>query len=196
MIDLEAVEALAKDEASTTSEYLTYIEAMDLQTNDDLKFAVGAVAELKEYTEKVQDSRTGFVGPAQAIIDQANGLFKPALKDLKNCEHALKVNIKQFVCTQELRRNELLERVAAGEDVLEEADKCLIPKIAGLTFRRTSGFAVSDMSKALAWVVENGRDDLITLNLAAVKKAGLDIPGVDQVDTVTPSITASKVQRE
>ena len=212
-IDMAAASEEATAGVKEATQYLEHIEKMEIVNDAELKFAVGVTAEIKEKHGEVDDQRRKFTDAAQAIIDEANAFFKPALKSLKQCETVLKEKVLEFDQRQAKRRDELLGaagEVSAGPDAnpekakafLEEADTCIVPKIPGLSLRRAVKIDVTDASEAIQWCIDNDRTELLQLNEKAIKvlaKAanghGLEIPGVKATPSATVAITVSEVER-
>lgn len=202
-IDMEAAEATAGEDAKKATQYLDHIRKMEITTHPEMRFAVGIAAEIKEKHASVDTQRRGFVEDAKAIIDRANAFFGPALKSLVECEKVLKAKVVGYDLRMATQRDGLLDRLAAEPELADEADACIVPKVPGLSMRRSVKVAITNESAAIAWCIANDRLELLQLNEKAIKalaKAtggrGIDIPGVAVERTSTAAITASKVDRD
>lgn len=211
-INMGAAQEAGNAQTEEANQYLEHIRKMDLTTVPEIQFAVGVVAEIKEKHAAVDEQRHKFIDPAQRIIDEANGLFKPALKSLKECEAVIKEKLVAVDGNWRKKRDELIaksgEAGAVGdagqaEALMSEADAHLIPKVPGLSFRRSVAVDVRDPAAAVRWCIDNHRSDLLQLNEKAVKalaKAsdgqGVDIPGVAITPSATVAITVKDVVRE
>ncbi len=210
-IDMKAAEVAAGAEVEEAAQYLDHIRNMEITTHPEMKFAVGVTAEIKERHAAVDAQRRKFTDPAQVVIDEANAFFNPALNSLAECEKVLKAEIVAYDLRMSARRDDLLETAglaaacgnkSEAEQHLENADACIVPKVAGLSMRRSVEVKVTDEAAALAWCVENNRFELLQLNEKAIKalaKAsngrGPDVPGVSVTRTSGAAITVAKVER-
>ncbi len=208
-IDMDAAEAAGDEDLEEATQYLDHIRKMKIATHPEMKAAVGFAAEIKEKHAAVNAQRQKFTDPAQDIIDEANAFFSPALRSLAACEVALKAEIVDHDLRMSTRRDELLDAMSEpynnAEDrseMMAEADACIVPKVPGLSMRRSVEVKVADEAAALAWCVENNRFELLQLNEKAIKalaKAtngrGPDVPGVTVARTSTAAITVAKVER-
>ena len=210
-IDLVAASEEATAQNEEAGMLLEHIEKMEITNTPELKFAVSAVAEMKEKHAVVDEQRRRFTDAAQAIIDEANALFKPALKSLSQCEKLLKGKMVEFDIYRIGNRDTLIESAGTlaaqgdkktAEECLAAADGYLPPKIPGMSMSRTVKIEVNDAVAAVAWCIENDRTEFLQLNEKAVKafaKAtdgrGIEIPGITIKPTASVSITVSKVER-
>jgi len=210
-IDLVA----ASEEASAQNEeagvYLEYIDKMVITSTPELAFAATVVAEMKGRYADVDKRRHRFTDAAQIIIDEANALFKPALKSLSQCEKVLKEKMVEFDIYRAGNRDTLIESAGTlaadgdketAEKCLKEADAYLPPKIPGMSISRSVKIEINDAQAAIAWCIENERTEFLQLNEKAVKafaKAtggmGVDIDGVSIKPSASVSITVSKVEK-
>ena len=202
IIDMGAASSQASVEAVEAEGYLAHITKMEIADGVELRFAVGVVAEIKEKRAAVDGQRRRFTDPAQAIVDEANAFFRPALDSLAACEAIIKTKVVDFDAWQAARRDELLIAVGKGKAELAEADACIVPKVPGMSLRRSMRIEVTDARAAIEWCIANKRLELLQLNEKAIKalaKAanghGLEIPGVTVRTSATVAITVAKVER-
>lgn len=201
--------ALAKAEAEpiiaqvkATAEFVEKVEPFT--TAAQVKWAVGATAEIKREAKRVQGVIDKFVGPSKAIIQAANEVFGPALVGLEAAEDALKARILAFVERSEPERMRLL--TAAGEaradqtkaaELIAQADSWAVPDVPGFAVVERSKVEVKDAAAFVAWAIENKREDLLVPNTKALTdlyEAGdMRLPGVERVRPRHIQITEAKV---
>lgn len=182
---------------------LEFVKKVEVHNQSDLQWAVSAVAEIKTTAEAVELKRRSFTEPLKKVVKDLEEFFRPAEKSLKESEAVLKKAIVAFAERRSAERRALIERAATSSNataLIAEAEAHEIPKVQGMSLTRATHFTVLDRSEAVAWCVQNGRLDLLTLDektCKALTKAGT-LPAIDGVrhgETFGVSITKDKVQR-
>lgn len=211
-VNIAAAEKAAKPFAAQTTDWLGGMQSMELSNLADVKFAVQATAEVKEKIIEVDTQRKKFTDAAQAIIDEANGFFKPVINDLKECEKVLKLKLVSRDNLLAGERILLIEKAGEvaqeGGDpletqaLLEAADERLPEKVKGLSISRSLGVEITSSKEFIQWCINHDRLELITPNEKALKALAKaagdnlpDIEGVRFVPKASVSVTASKVER-
>lgn len=188
---------------------LDFIKSMAIASPAELKFAVGAVAEVKEKANIVDGKRKEIVDGLRAVIKTVDDLFRPPITALTEAEKIIKGKITGYVVGVETDRQEVLTKAghaaAKGDttiaaDLIATAADLEIAKIPGMTLTRKTTFELTDTKAALAWCIENKRFDLLQINekaLAALVKADAvpAIPGLVVLPKVSVAITTSRVKR-
>lgn len=206
---MAAVQQTAEEEAQDAEKSLDFIKKMSIQSQSELQFAVGAVAEVKERHEEIDGKRRQFVDPLKSVIKDIDDFFKPAINSLKEAEQLLKGKISEFVDGCSNKRNELIDRAGrasqegdanAASALLSTADSYIVPKVEGLSIRESVEVEILDHAAAIEWCVSNNRQDLLQIDEKALKavckaKKRPQIPGVRISIKSTSAITTSKVQR-
>jgi hypothetical protein len=94
-------------------------------TNDDQqKFAVELLEEVKEMWRTLEDQRTQITGPMNKALRATNELFRPALKSLEHEEGLLKAKIADYLKSKELANVEALQ-LAAQASTPEQANQAI-----------------------------------------------------------------------
>jgi hypothetical protein len=210
IIQLDVVRTAAEPHNAEVEQSLQLVKSMEpLKNAAELAFAVGAVAEVKRKHAEVDEVRQTFVGPAQQIVEAANGFFGPALKGLKAAEKELKDRIASFIERAPVERGKLLAEAgakrndpAAAQALITQANDWTVPDIAGLSVRESVLLTIADPTTLVRWCVENGRLDLLIPDPVKVEAAmealeaagsGIEVPGVELSLKRTIAITESKV---
>jgi hypothetical protein len=206
--------ALAETDVAHKS--LQVLERAVLKTDAELQWMVQVTATIKDSVAEVETKRDSFTAKfreAKVLIDAGirdfNCLFEPALTSLASCERVAKAKIVSFAESRAVQRREIIAQ--AGEAVEEgrqdiaaqliaSAETLEIPKIAGLALKRSTSFMVVDRREAVAWCVQHGRLDLLTVDeptCKALVKAGSlpQIDGVRHGESFSVAVTKDKVQR-
>lgn len=190
--DMDKASADAQTDAKDAQESLALIEKFDMQSNQDLEFAVGITAEIKEKLAVVDKRRKGMTALLREVIDKIDGLFNPILGSLRLSEKVLKKKIADFHVVQRQRRDAFLE--VGNHIALLAADECIIDEVPGMSYRESWGDGeVVDVSKIPA---EYLIPDIKALK-ATTKAKGTDpkIPGWQPKPSSVVTITVAKVVR-
>ena len=192
----------ASSQSEEADEALDLIKGIRLATNDDLKMAVVTVAEMKDKRGAVEAVLKRFTGPLKGVIKDIEGMFKPAMRALDECEALMKRKISSFAEEQAEKRDRLL--AAAGEAVSEsdqaasraliaEAENHVIEKVPGLSVRELWDGEVTD---AAAIPREFLIPDVKALKaMTRARKGDPGIPGWRAFPTSSVAITCDKVER-
>lgn len=137
LIELEvgAIAAVSKtppDEARTKRRVEALLElarSMEIKTQDDCDRAAAEVHTIISIHKELDDERTGYTGPLNAILDKFNGRFMPYLKLLRgdgkkgteSAESILKAKIGAFLTEQE--RLATVAREKAEAEAQAERDR-------------------------------------------------------------------------
>ena len=89
-------EIALRQEASTAQEVLTHIQAMDLQTNEDVEFAAELLADAKGQWKRLEEMKKSATKPMNDALKSIRSWFKPAQDFYKNSESAIKTKIATF----------------------------------------------------------------------------------------------------
>jgi len=127
-----------------------------------------------------------------------NAFFKPPLEWLDKCEAILKKKLVSFVNGEAEKRDQLLLQAGAADDselseeLIEQAETHVPPKVAGVSMRTTWTGKVVDADKIpREYMIPN----LKVLNALTKAKAGdPDIAGWKATPKTSPAITVSKVK--
>lgn len=158
-----------------------------VRNDGEARVAVSWIAEIKEKWEAVDAKRKSFVDPLRKVVDDINGFFKPALEALKDAENGLKDRVRDHVELCASHRDALLARVQVTEDpadrqkLVTQAGSFVPAKVDGLSIWETWEGEVADAGLLLGWAISEGRRDLLTVDVAALKaltKAAARDPGI------------------
>lgn len=194
-----AIAAVA-DEAKLIETASTRVEVTNVP---ELRFVVGALAEVKEKRAAVQAQLDEFVKPMQDTIAKLRAFFSPSLKSLKESERLLKVEVLKFLAFAESERVRLLEVASYRTDppmvttALAKAEAYDVPPIKGMSVSERTVGRVVDPMQVLEWVVDNGRMDLLSFDEKALAKAvkeGAEVPGYEWETKRTVSINTKRVK--
>ena len=105
--------------------WLTMVESMPVETQDDYNLAAGELRSVKEAWKQMEAERTSWTDPLNALLRRFNGKFQPRLKLLEQAETTLKAKMVAFVRKQEALAEEQrrkAEEAAAAERKRLEAE--------------------------------------------------------------------------
>lgn len=215
-VQMEQAGLAASVEHESAKKSLELLKGSEIQTDAHLHGAVSYIAEHKNKFAAAVEKRDSFTGPLkkaiaeiQITVTKLNDVFEPAMTSLKECEATAKKKIVAFAEAQAVERRKMIQSAgdasAAGETAvaqehIKRAEAYEVPKVAGMSLRRAVEFQVLDAGDAVAWCVQNGRLDLLTLDEKACKalaKAGKlpEMDGVRWGETYSVAVTADKVKR-
>jgi len=203
---MDDVSRSVENELAGIGEASELIDAMQVETQADLKIAVEMTATIKESWEEINAKRETWTKPLRAVIADINETFAPALDALDEAEKKLKNKIDECVESNEEKRIELLKEVEATPEnkrgvLLALADGYAIDKIPGLSIRRSFKGEIVDHSKLVAWIIKTGQYQFLEINekvLGAITKelqGKVDFPGWEVKEKRTVAITISTVKK-
>lgn len=203
--DIEIAKAVNPDKEEA-SQALQFIKQMDILTHSGLTNAIGIVADIKKKADYVDEKRKSFVDPLRKVVDDINAFFKEPLSDLAEAEKALKSKISGY-CTKKMEEHdEILDTMEPEQDtatkraILDRADRCVPPKISGMSLREAWGGKVDNPEALIQWAIENNRLELLLPNEKALKALTKTqardpkIPGWKAERKHSVAITVSKIK--
>lgn len=210
-MNLPDIAHLADEAKTKTTEAATLSELCDkivaegaLSSDENLRDVVNAAAHVKTNIDAAEAMREERVGDLRRYLRGAEEVYAPIIKSGKRAYAALRGAITDYVVRQETTRagfQDALEQALADgapREALKELEAQVsrheIPNIEGLGLKKKRKVVITDYERAIKWCIEHGRDDVLLINEKGLgEQDARDIPGIDVVLDVTPSITASKV---
>ncbi len=197
-VDLVKASELAleyKTDAEKTEAYIT-----DLAVTNDPQYEAAAsmCADVMRQAKEIDEKRVSFVDPLNQVVKNLNAFFKAPLAHLDKCEEILKKKLGSYVSGESKKRDQLLieagkaDDTGLSEELIEQAEAHIPPKLAGVSMRTTWKGEVIDASKIPR---EYLTPDLKALSAMTKAKAGdPGIPGWKATPTTKPAITVSEVK--
>jgi hypothetical protein len=108
------VAALA-EQAAEQEAALALVQKFEIQNQDDFTFLEEVLGEAKDLWKTVEERRTAFTKPANAILREFNSWFKPLQTSLKKIEVTTKRHLAQYRMAQEHEKQRLLAEARKAE---------------------------------------------------------------------------------
>lgn len=148
--------SLAQQEAEDAEALLAEILDLPCETQEDLEFAAGALAEVKGKYNHLKEMLDKVVNPIELGLREVRSWFKPGLDFYTKCEKLLKHKIEEGHDRAFEKQREALQLAAAASmagdteaaaTAMEEAEQFEVRPIPGLSIRNTWDYEIVDFKK-------------------------------------------------
>lgn len=197
-IDLVKAGELALEYKTDAEKTHEFIDEMAVASAPQYEAAASICADIITQAKEIDGKRREFVDPLNEVVKNLNAFFKPPLEWLDKCEAILKKKLVLFVNGEAARRDQLLLQAGAADDselseeLIEQAETHVAPKVAGVSMRTTWTGEVVDADEIPR---EYMIPDVKVLNALTKAKAGdPGISGWKATPKTSPAITVSKVK--
>lgn len=197
-VDLVKAGELALEYKTDAEKTHEFIGEMTVVSSAQYEAAASICADIITQAKEIDGKRREFVDPLNEVVKNLNAFFKPPLEWLDKCEAILKKKLVLFVNGEAKKRDQLLLQAGKSDDsglseeLIEQADAHVPPKVAGVAMVTTWKGEVVDADKIPR---EYLIPDVKVLNALTKAKAGDPaIPGWKATPKTSPSITVSKVK--
>lgn len=138
---LEAVRE-ATEELATATELLELVRRMDIRSAADYQFSGGALKEVAQKHDQVQERRDTKAEPFKAAVKAITDTFRPVVDAYKECERLAKEKLGDWAALQEQQRSKLLLDASAafsagkndhGKTLVKKAEGTEVPKLDGVS---------------------------------------------------------------
>jgi hypothetical protein len=196
---VDKVKAELVQETTQAESAFAEINEFEIQTKDDLAFAVEILTETKANLKRLDEKRKEITGPLNEALKAANGLFKPAITFYEKCEKIIKQKIAAAYAQAGSEARAALEAASEAAGIgdgtgvtaaLQAHDDAVeFPEVEGIQYRSIWKFEITDESLIPR--------DFLTPNILLIsgvvqnKKGATDIPGVRVFEEKIVAVRAS-----
>ena len=199
------VNALMAADAEEITQFTTAVGNLAIETQDQLKFAVGAIALTKEKHKEISEKEATIVEPIKQALAATEELFKPLKDALADAERIMKSKVVDFHESCADKRDGLLKAVETADSdaerraIMQRVEFYEVEKVPGLAMRQNVKVEIEDVQAAVKFCIDNDLHELLGINEKVVKALckdrKLEIPGVRVTKSHTAAITVSKVEK-
>ena len=167
-VEIRVPEISIEDDLADIDEAAEIIDAIKIESHNDLRQAVAMTATVKETAKELDEKRQSWTKPLNDVVSSINETFSPAQTALANAERKLKALINKYLLERYEKHDTLLDQVKDADDetrkvLLARVEDCIPPKVTGLSVRESKTGKVVDHDTLVQWLVTNNRWECVSV---------------------------------